>query len=149
MVCDGGDAVCWHLSAFLRLWKPGSGSVVQPPACLDITSQLCKLGPGVGVCQEGSTGSVCSISLGAGAGVTRPTHSRCGKVWSMLLLNSDTRLRVSETRKFLFLSCMFFEVLSEKFCRDFLAPSLLVMDLLDHRISVTSEVTFCWTLLGP
>lgn len=67
----------------------------------------------------------------------------------MLLLNSDTRLRVSETCKFLFLSFMFFEVLSEKFCRDFLAPSLLVMDLLDHRISVTSEVTLSWTLLGP
>lgn len=43
----------------------------------------------------------------------------------------ELRLGVFKTYKFLFLSCMFFEVSSEKFCRDFLAPSLTVMDLLD------------------
>lgn len=45
------------------------------------------------------------------------------------------RLRVSKMYKLLFLSCLFVEVLSDKFCKDFLAPFLMVMDLLDHRIS--------------
>lgn len=44
---------------------------------------------------------------------------------------------------------MFFEGLSEKFCREVQAPSLTVADPLDQGFSLTSALTMCWTLLGP
>ncbi|PKU44110.1 hypothetical protein llap_5587 [Limosa lapponica baueri] len=42
---------------------------------------------------------------------------------------------------------MFFKVLSEKFFNEVQAPSLMVVDLLDHRVFMTSAATVCWTLL--
>lgn len=135
----GGLGLCWGRCcllaplSFAEALETGSGSarLASPPSRV----------PGSACASKAPLAAwapfLCVLGLGL---LTVPPE-----LWKSLeQVTPPLRLRVSEPYEFLFPPYMFFEVLSENFCRDFLAPSPTEMDLLDHRISVT----LCWTWLG-